>query len=555
MAPKIDKFLASVLGRIKRRVDDSCANPSSPVANTSQRERCPKRKAKRGLYSHPEGNRPWCHISERMKHFPATGPKRGGKRKSRRSSRLLLGGEHDYMTRLDFVRDSEVKNEKDEQKKKPTDNTHIQRTKKILRNASEGGPEERKISLHSVATRTSPRNDRIPDDYIWAERNPGGLATIDEEGREEGNPVLPPSFPTAPEPDADKGCSEILDKIPQEKKQKDLEEYGTEELRRDSGFSNQEEIAPREGEESVKDDTDNEDWQPAVIADEDIPEQVELGLFRYAKANPEDAPWWTFSDRHFHQLESEREVVEQQKCRVVETKNTTSSSSPASAITPAITPSDHTHLSEFKAIRFEDLSPEAATETLPSRTTATKQRNDDKTKYPSSSSTKPHTHTSWFGFPLPPTSRSAPLPKIHFSEPEVAASKETNESDIHRRPSALDRIKYSLFPRPESPLPPPQRGASPVGALSTRFAADARPAGSGSGTTSAAPTPPPKARARYLEASTEEKRLREEHRTMYYRQVSLDKLDGRVPAPEFSKAGFQEWKSSSAWARALEKSQ
>lgn len=537
MLSKIEKFLASALGRVRCRGDESCADPASPVANTSQRERSLRRKVKQALYSHPEGNRPWFHISDRMKYFPATGPKRGGRRKSCGSPRLFLEGELDYMRRLDFVRDSEdedEKDEKDEQEKQPTDSAQMQQTKKVLGITAEGELEKRKISVRSVATQINLWTNRTPDYYIWAERNPGGLATIDEEGTEEENPVLPSSVSTASEPDTDRKCSGILDKIQQEKKQKGVEEYGAEEPRRDSGFSNHEEMAPSKGDESANNDTENEDWHPLVIADEDIPEQVEGGLFRHARANPEDALWWVFRDRHFHQLESEREVIEQQV--VQDAENASSSSSFA----PATTPSDEARLSEFKAIRYEDLSAQAATKT----------RNDDKANGLSSSTT-PHTKTFWFGFPLPPISRSAPLAKIGFSEPEVAASKDANKSNIHRRPSALDRIKYYLFPRPQSPLPPaPQHVASAAGALPTRSATDARPAGSGSGTTSAAPTPPPRALARYLATLGKEgKRLREERRTLSHRKNSLDKLEGRIPAPEYSSDDYQKWKFSSKCAR------
>lgn len=48
------------------------------------------------------------------------------------------------------------------------------------------------------------------------------------------------------------------------------------------------------------------DWPPAVIADKDIPEIVNGGLFRFALEHPQHAPSWVFEDGYAHFLDTTR---------------------------------------------------------------------------------------------------------------------------------------------------------------------------------------------------------------------------------------------------------
>lgn len=83
----------------------------------------------------------------------------------------------------------------------------------------------KEIALQKSAARVPGRYHRIPDDFVWAKGNPGGLVTIHEddgnvssvwdstyESDDDGLSELPPRAPTDPQRDVDKRDSKTVDK-------------------------------------------------------------------------------------------------------------------------------------------------------------------------------------------------------------------------------------------------------------------------------------------------------------------------------------------------------
>lgn len=270
------------------------------------------------LFSHPDGNRPWCHTTiEKMKRLLKTGPKQpGGGKRFCPSQRLRSRAEADALLgRRDLVRevpdeDEESDEQHEEQQQQPTTGT--------------GGPVRvatEMTALPKSAARVPGRYQRIPDEFIWAEGNPGGLATIDEddgnlspvwdstyesddesvydEDDDETAVLPPPRVATDLDWDADKKDSKMVDMWAREDKGKGVAEQNG---------------AP------AGDDMEVEEWPAGgVLADEDIPEQVGLGIYRYSLLHPEDAPSWAVSVVHrsimegVQRWEREREMALEQQ--------------------------------------------------------------------------------------------------------------------------------------------------------------------------------------------------------------------------------------------------
>lgn len=394
------------------------------------------------LFSHPDGNRPWCHTTiEKMKRLLKTGPKQPGSGKrfcpsqrlrSRAEAGALLG-------RRGLVREVPDGDEESDEQHEEQQQQSTSGTDGLVRVATE------MTALPKSAARVPGRYQRIPDEFIWAEGNPGGLAIIDEDDGnvspvwdsayesddesvydedddDETAALPPPRVATDPDRDADKKDSKMVDMWAREEKGKGV---------------------PEQNGAPAGDDMEAEEWPAGgVLADEDIPEQVGLGIYRHSLLHPEDAPSWAVSVVHrsimegVQRWEREREMaLEQQQDHGAEmaqeeTENASNASSAAISIPETTPPDAAAQSSELQALRYEDLSP----------------------------------------------------------RPTIPAS--LVESD----------------------------------ATTTRGKWKTRP------------------------LSSEEIRRRE-HRTRYHRDVTLDKLNGRIPAPEFKHADYKEWAATSPVAR------
>lgn len=253
--------------------------------------------------------------------------------------------------------------------------------------------------------------------------------------------------------------------------------------------------------------TEDENWPPAVIADEDIPQNVELGLYRFALANPEQVPWWVLGDKHFHRLESERfeRLVLAQPARIEE------------------------------------------------RTAALK--------------VKP-THTLWpkpsvepsvpFNFPSPQTTTaviSTPLPTKQRPQSTSGIAKKPYERSTHRRPSSLDTSDHITAAPPTRSLPvsppPPVFSGSATSSLLERAAQSVRVSRSRSAGRSgtrqrrrSAHSPSPPAAVAIATAPAYE-----EASKAFFHQETLDMLEGTIPAPEWDMSKYVIWALRSPWQK------